>query len=365
MSKKEEDYFYLLGLLLSKGKAQVNNYRNCIDFIFEIRFNKPTASSLRSDNIHNIRRGAGEEMYDYLLGDIIRIQNLLQTIFYDCKVLLEHIPEPSSRKDFSKKIVRWIVRKIPKKHSFVRFFWKGERFDSPRVLDKIPKSLVLLKEKIVKNKLLKKEKSYLKSFLQGISDAAAVIPGPESSAFGAEGTPRIQIEVDNSRWMLNIYMCLFFEEVFKVPVHNINWPHPTIKGRRGPEKVLKHNHQFRVHLWFFKKVGFKLSIKKRNFELFIEELKKKYKGKYPKQRPHLSKRKNFKYIGKDEYLKKYPKIQGYTTNPFLCTKHCENSETLPPEIRNKHYAEWRDINYDLGDPMLDEYPSNISKNKNS
>lgn len=362
MNKKDKDYFYILGLLLAKGKVQVNNRRNYLDLIFEIRFNKPTSSSLRSDNIRNLKEGEGEEMYDYILPDIIRIQNLLQVIFKNYEVLLEHIPEPVSKIDFSRKIVRWVVRKIPKEHLFIKFLWGSQEFDTPEVLNRIPERLIKIKERALKGNLAEAEKKCLKVFLQGIADTAAVIPGPESSAFGAGGTPRIQIEVDNPRWLLNIYMCFFFEKVFKVPVDNINWPHPTIKGRKNPKVVLKHNHQFRVHMWFFKSIGFRLSVKKHNFKIFIENLENKYKKDgYPKRRFHLSRRANLNYIDKEKYLAKYPNVKGYTTNPFPCTQHCEDSDTLPSEIRNKHYAEWRDINYDLGDPMLENYPSNLSK----
>jgi hypothetical protein len=41
----EKKSFYLLGLLLAKGKIQVNNLKNYVDLIFEIRFNKPNTSS--------------------------------------------------------------------------------------------------------------------------------------------------------------------------------------------------------------------------------------------------------------------------------------------------------------------------------
>jgi hypothetical protein len=148
----------------------------------------------------------------------------------------------------------------------------------------------------------------------------------------------------------------------KVPVLNINWPHPTIKGRKGPEKVLKHNHQFRAHLWFFKNVGFRLSIKKLRLEEFIAKLENEPGWTAPIPVFHPNNRKKVKYVSNEEYKSRYPNVSGITTTPYSCTEHCEDSETLPAEIRGKHYAEWRDINYDLGDPELIEYTSEVSRN---
>ena len=364
MGLNEKNYFYVLGLLLAKGKIQVNNPKNYVDLIFEIRFNKPSSSSLRSDNVHNIKDKSGEDIYDYSLPDIIRIWDLLREIFPGTEVLLEHIPEPINEEDFSKKIVRWVVSEIPKNHPFFKYFWQNEKIINSRFLDSIPKRLIDLKNKVLNNKLSFQERILLKEFLQGISDASAIIPGPESSAFGAEGTPRIQIEVDNPRWELNIYMCLFLQKIFGVPVLNINWPHPTIKGRKNPKVVLKHNHQFRTHLWHFQNIGFKLLIKKYNFRLLINKLKKEFKKNPPVVKFHPENRKKFKYINLEKYKKIFPNVTGKTTTPYPCKEHYEDSETLPPQIRNKHYAEWRDINFDLGDPLLKEYPSNLSKNKN-
>ena len=195
----------------------------------------------------------------------------------------------------------------------------------------------------------------------GISDAAAIIPGPESAAFGSDGTPRIQIEVDNPRWKLNIAMLVFLQEILSIPVLNINWPHPTIKGRKNPRVVLKHNHQFRAHLWSYKNLGFNLSIKKRAFESIIKEMSTKYSEKDISVKFHPANRKNNKYVTKGKYLELFPKVTGLTTNPFKCFEHYEDFSDLPVEIRGKHYAEWRDVNFDLGDPYLDDYTSNISK----
>ena len=48
-----ENFYYTLGLLLSKGKIVTSKGSKTIDLIFEIRFNKPTDQSTRSDNITN------------------------------------------------------------------------------------------------------------------------------------------------------------------------------------------------------------------------------------------------------------------------------------------------------------------------
>jgi len=353
--------YYLLGILLSKGKIQVYRGYNYIDLIFEIRFNKPNTVSLRSDNIHNIKEGKAQEMYDFLLPDIIKIWKILETEFQK-EVFLEHLPEPKRIDDFAKKIARFVIRKIKLDNLFIRSSWGDDltpELIKSNFLDGIPICISKLLSKTINGNLTQNDKSGIKSFLMGIADASAVIPGPESAAFGHTGTPRIQIEVDNTRWKLNLVMCLFLQKVMNVPVLNINWPHPTIKGRKGPEKVLLHNHQFRAHAWFFKSVGFNLSIKKNNFQQLKNKIEKQFKDKQPKYCPEN--RKDNKFTPVKEYKLKYPKVQGLTTTPYSCSEHSENFELLPDEIRGKHYAEFRHVCLDLGCSVVKPFFDNNYK----
>jgi hypothetical protein len=368
MKKNVANYYYILGLLLAKGKIQTNQRSSKLNIILEIRFNKPSDKSLRSDNKHNelfLDEGItmGRKMYDYILPDIIRLWNILKDSFPDADVLLEHIPEPIDDNDFSKKIVRWIIKDVSKTDPFIELFWRDKRLNKPSDLDEIPIKIKELQKDAFENKIDSEERLNIKSFMLGISDSAAIIPGPESAAFGSKGTQRIQIEVDQSRWKLNITMLVFLQEVLLIPVMNINWPHPTIKARKKPKVIFKHNHQFRAHLWSYKNLGFDISIKKRAFDIIIKNLEKKYLGKELHVKFHPHNRRNNKFVSQKEYINKFPNVNGLTTTPYKCSKHYEGSELLPPEIRGKHYAEWRDINFDLGDPYLKDYPSSLSKNE--
>jgi hypothetical protein len=244
---------------------------------------------------------------------------------------------------------------------FLRYFWKDKKIVNSQILNSVPGVVISIVEEALNKKISDNNFSFLKNFMIGICDAAAIIPGTESSAYGANGLPRIQIEVDNPRWQLNVYMSVIFEKIFRIPVNNINWPHPTIKSRKKPNVSQKHNHQFRVDLWFYQKLGFNLSIKQLKFSEIITKMDRSFNGLYPVEKFHMQRRKKLRYISEDEYKRIYPNVSGYTTNPFFCADHNEDNVDLPPEIRNKHYAEWRDINFDLGDPTLNEYPSNISK----
>jgi hypothetical protein len=352
-------FYYIVGLLLAKGNIFRHKYDNLYDFFFEIRFNKPRISSTRSDNIHRKELSENEELFDFILPDIIRITSLFKNTFDKNQVILEHIPEPNDNDDFSRKTLRWIIKKVSFDDPFIIEFWNhNDSID----LTEIPYKLDLLHKKAFSKSFTNIEKDQIIDFLIGISDAAAIIPGTESSSFGKNGKPRIQIEVDLDRWKLNILISTFLQKVANVPVLNINWPHPTIKGREKPMSVLKHNHQFRADLWYFQNVGFNLSIKSKFFQDFITKMKSDKNFKIPKLIFHPNNRKQTRYVSKEYYLSQYPSnIQGITTNPFNCNLHNENSNTLPKEIRGKHYAEWRDINFDLGDPELNEYSSNKSK----
>jgi len=118
--------FYILGLLLSKGKIVSSDNSNSIDLILELRFNKPTDQSLRSDNIANEINIDSDpvNIYNYLLPDIIKIWNLLQEVFKENKVELEHIPEPKNISDFARKKIRWIIRGVKKDQNFIKYFWE-------------------------------------------------------------------------------------------------------------------------------------------------------------------------------------------------------------------------------------------------
>ncbi len=355
--------FYTLGLLLSKGKIVTSKDSEYLDIILEIRFNKPTDQSLRSDNITNEFNFKTQpvSMYDYLLPDIIRIWNLLKEVFEDNNVELDYIPEPKDESDFGKKRLRWVIRGIDKNHSFIKYFWMDDSLSVPADLDKVPKKIKLLQRKAFINKCNNNETSNIKNFIQGFVDASGVIPGPESATRGASGEPRIQIEADTSRWAIHVPLMVFFQEIFKVPVVNINWPHPTLKTRKKPKACLGHNHQFRVSLWFFyKNLEFTLSIMQRNLESYIESLDDKYKNPQPTINEFYPNRKTSKkYVSKTELLSTYPDgVTNKTTLPFKCSDHEEDSLKLPPQVRNKHYSYYCDILYEFEDPYLQDYFSN-------
>jgi len=365
-----ENFYYTLGLLLSKGKIVTSKSSKTIDLIFEIRFNKPTDQSTRSDNITNKINIQTKpiNMYNYLLPDIIKIWNLLSEVFENNKVELEYIPEPKNNEDFSRKTVRWIVRGIRKDDYFIKSFWENETLNLPTDLDKVPKKIQELQDRAMKKELAIDDIEYIRNFLIGIVDASTVIPGPESSSFGGSGKPRLQIESDTGRWKIHVPLVVFFQEVFEIPIENINWPHPTIKSRKKPKVSLRHNHQFRPNMWhFFSKLEFHLSVKQRNLESYIESVDDKFKKNLVGKDdfyPNVYKKSIKTYVDKSTFLANYPeKAARYTTEPFHCSDHEEDSEQLPIEVRNKHYGYYWDILQDLGDPYLDDYISNLLKSR--
>ena len=118
---------------------------------------------------------------------------------------------------------------------------------------------------------------------------------------------------------------------------------------------------------FFSKLEFHLSVKQRNLESYIESVDDKFKKNLVGKDdfyPNVYKKSIKTYVDKSTFLANYPeKAARYTTEPFHCSDHEEDSEQLPIEVRNKHYGYYWDILQDLGDPYLDDYISNLLKSR--
>ena len=83
------------------------------------------------------------------------------------------------------------------------------------------------------------------SFIQGICDSCSLVPNEASSSYGGDGDCRIQLEPSQDRWEIPIGICRLFQVGLNIPVNNINWGHPQI---RGMDVWKGQNHQFRVSL---------------------------------------------------------------------------------------------------------------------
>jgi len=345
-SYPSRDEMYVLGFIAGKGTASLAVDGQSILLRAYLKFNKNRIWDVRGDNIR--RRGEpGPEIIEYALPDVLKLTSLFQSVFQ-----LPVVPERldiDEQGTFRKKEIVWTIGPLYSKSGIISRLFPSKPVNQD-ILKYPPKYLMDINM----------PKELAKAFLQGISDATAVIPGQESAAFGSTGRPRIQLEPDNERWHWLVPMCFLFQRVMKVPVLNNNVPHPTIKCRRKPTSCLEHNHQFRACAFYFREVNFQFAVKKIAYERMFE----RNEIPDPKRRVFCpDNRRKYKIVDEDYYRTRYAqnRIAGMTTEPFKCTQHEENFEKLPPEIRGKHYSEFRLVCRDLGCPYVKDILPSLSK----
>ena len=168
-----------------------------------------------------------------------------------------------------------------------------------------------------------------KALMKGIADVTGYIR-KSNIAFGQEGAHRVYIEIPG-----NWYMVIDIANMLKavdVPVQTIDFGHPNfrdgnlIKYNEGKPNFWKKEHQVKIFANEFLPIGFNVKHKQDALEKYSEELlecinpERTHKYYWEK-----SERKNVKPI--------HP---------------CENDESLPIEIRGKHFNSWQDLARCLG-----------------
>jgi len=316
-SHLNEDSLYCLGLLYGKGEALINENTNNVVFRFKIKFRKPSTTAVRSDNISRKTNEYGKDITITIFNEILRLCPKFSDIL-GSPVFPELLDE-NSGEGWGRKEVVMVSASISLESSKLKELFGVEKIDNT-LLDHIPK--YLNNEDIPKN--------LVRAFLRGIADAAAVIPGEESSAFGGEGLPRIQIEFDNKRWFLPVECCQLFQVKLNVPVQNINWGHPTIRARDAPEKARRQNHQFRIYAGYFEDVGFYLEFKRQAFSSLLKRVSRTK----PPNRDLC------------------PAGRRHAEPSYTCTKHLENEGNIPPLLKKKHFNAYYQVCNALGCPRV-------------
>jgi hypothetical protein len=315
-----EDVLYCLGLLYGKGEALINENTRSVVFRFKIKFRKPSTTAVRSDNISRKVKEPGKDITTVLFNEILILCRKFSDIL-GVPVLPELLPEDSAE-GWGRKEVDMVSNPISLDSEKLKKLFGVSNIDN-NLLDHIPK--YLNNEDIPKN--------LVRAFLQGIADAAAVIPGEESSAFGGEGLPRIQIEFDNKRWYLPVECCQLSQVKLNVPVQDINWGHPTIRARNAPEKARRQNHQFRVYAGFFEEIGFRLEFKRQAFASLLKRTNR--------TRPHI---RNLCPSGRRQAEPSYN-----------CSNHLENEGNIPPVLKGRHFNAYYQVCHALGCPRVKKF----------
>ncbi|XFA98141.1 hypothetical protein ACAG96_04480 [Candidatus Izemoplasma sp. B36] len=218
---------YLLGLLL--GKGEIIEYKEYFEMNFNIKFRKPHTKAKRKDNKYQITKaGITQSIESQLLYDFGTISDTLEK---EWNIRSNLIIERTAQDIWNKKTVKLHSDRISKKHKRLCEIFNVDVITSEVLYHDL--------------EYLKIEEDVQRSlgFIQGICDSCSLPPTVASSSYGSKGKPRIQLEPNQDRWLLQVYLCRVFQLGLSVPVNNINYGHPQIRHS------WKHqNHQFRINL---------------------------------------------------------------------------------------------------------------------
>lgn len=223
---------YLLGILFGKGSI-IPTSDDKIVLKFRVKFRRPTDSSLRTDNIHtqNAEREYVETLKSKLSNDFSEIIHLLRETWQINSVI--DLPNSYNINDWNMKEIVITTEELSSNFRRLCEILNTTYLDN-NILKKFPFHLEIENDPMTSL-----------SFIQGICDSCSLVPNEASSSYGGDGDCRIQLEPSQERWELPIGMCRIFQVGLNIPVDNINWGHPQI---RGINSWRGQNHQFRVDL---------------------------------------------------------------------------------------------------------------------
>ncbi len=168
-----------------------------------------------------------------------------------------------------------------------------------------------------------------KTLLKGIADVTGYIR-KSNIAYGQDGAHRVYIEIPG-----NWYMVIDIANMLKavdVPVQTIDFGHPNFrdgelkKYNQGKPYFWKKEHQVKIFANEFLPIGFNIKHKQDALEKYSDELLE-----------FIDPAKTHKF-----YWEKPIKRKGRPTHPH------ESDESLPEEIRGKHFDSWTDLARLLG-----------------
>ncbi len=178
-------------------------------------------------------------------------------------------------------------------------------------------------EFVIPNEVFIAPHSIKKEFIRGYCDVAGYV---RKSNVYVNGRHRIYVEIPFRNWALPVQLCKLLQDGLDAPVHNLNWAHPNL---RAPDdfknKSWAKEHQVRLFVEDFEKIGFYLDYKQKILSKFAKINKKNFKGRTKQCFPLHRKTRGMH--------KKHPE---------------ENSEKLPEKIRGKHFDSYIQICKEMG-----------------
>ena len=309
-----EDTAYIMGLLYGKGK--IEEKEDQCRLRFEIRYKLPEIE--------------GVDVAYAIIRDFLKLQRVIETEL-SLRMNVGELPEPGIR---FRRPITMISDWTAANSLLLRRLFHTEILTG-RALSKVPPYI------------FDHPVNTVKSFLQGIADSTALPPSPKISegtaAFKESGASRIQLELEFGRWFVAVQVCRMFQEKMKAKVFGINWGHPNIRGK---ETWSGQNHQLRLYMNEFAKVGFRMRFKRSFFEATLKQLK----SRKSRQKDYCPR-----------------KCVPAKKTPFRCTRHNEGDKEIPTKIRGLHFDTFWQVCEALGcncrETCRDEVPLKSFKSK--
>ncbi|UTC47123.1 hypothetical protein E4N72_11590 [Treponema vincentii] len=163
-----------------------------------------------------------------------------------------------------------------------------------------------------------------KSLLRGIADVTGYIR-KSNIAFGQEGAHRVYIEIPG-----NWYMVIDIANMLKavdIPVQTIDFGHPNFrdtnldKYNAGKKYYWKKEHQIKIFANEFLPIGFNIKHKQEALEKYADELLE-----------FIAPDKTHKFYWEKPIRRKIKPIHP-----------CENDDSLPIEIKGRHFESWTNL----------------------
>jgi hypothetical protein len=295
---------YALGMIYGKGEIQI--LRNgCCKLKFGLKFRQEKVGQKRADN--QLKNEINEKnQMRVIMATFFEFQNQVQKLAGVLNVKLNEF-DLEEGKNWSKKEMMLETEQIPTDSEILKELFGTDKISSETILH-VPLYLFSDETPLI----------YIKSFLQGVCDAASLSPSESSSSHDSsgKGVPRMDIELPFSRWFIPVEITRLFQRKLKIPVVHVNWGHPNIRTPRGIGSWKNQNHQMRIYPQYFQELDFRLNFKKKELVKFLKENKKRVKRTRfsPSQRTPKIKIKN-------------------------CKKHEEDHIDIPKCLRNLHFSD--------------------------
>lgn len=281
---------YLIGMILGNGEIQRGNQQTTI--IIDIPY-----KNLYTDDLKDVAV--------YVKASVVDIRNIVEPLIgYNLQIVqCNH----STKLSFTKSNDEYVMREI------LRLIGNGTHHSTMRM----------------NRELFSITDTEKKSLLRGIADVTGYIR-KSNIAFGQEGAHRVYIEIPGN-WYMVIDLANMLKEV-DVPVQTIDFGHPNfrdanlVKYNQGNKLFWKKEHQVKIFANEFLPIGFNIKHKQDALLKYSDELLE-----------FIDPQKTHKF-----YWEKSSRIQIKPHHPG------ENDESLPEEIRGKHFNSWTELAGFLG-----------------